>query len=258
VPGYNTAQELAALEEVGDRYSPDLVIVGFFLNDFTGFEPVRHPGVFARAASLVMRTMQRHVYSTEFYKRIYLTLRYRLTESPENQQRLEHLGDEDALLARPADQSAAQRLTPFDRLSDEEVRSFECVGAGPPLRSDLAADLRKQAPWLKSWFDAVHGFQALDREGKYRIVFFINMGPKECGGADRFMDFGTGADNDALLEILGRGTPAVSSWREFLYYRPSQMPAAAGHSLGNSNVVKAKVLFEFLSAGVLPPLLSSR
>jgi hypothetical protein len=33
------------------------------------------------------------------------------------------------------------------------------------------------------------------------------------------------------------------------------MPGAAGHSLGNSNVVKAKALFDFLSSSVLPPLL---
>jgi hypothetical protein len=52
----------------------------------------------------------------------------------------------------------------------------------------------------------------------------------------------------------GRGTPVVCSWREFLYYRPSQMPAAAGHSLGNSNVVKAQVLLPFGRDRVLPPL----
>jgi hypothetical protein len=126
---------------------------------------------------------------------------------------------------------------------------------GPPGRSELSVDLRNRAPWLAKWFAAIEQFQALNRSGKYRIVFFINMAPKECGSADRFFDFGTGADNDALLEILGRGTPAVSSWHEFLYYRPSQMPGAAGHSLGNSNVVKAKALFDFLSSSVLPPLL---
>jgi hypothetical protein len=59
----------------------------------------------------------------------------------------------------------------------------------------------------------------------------------------------------AVAAILGRGTPAVSSWGEFLYYRPSQMPAAGGHSPGNSNVVKAKALFDVLSGAVLPPLL---
>jgi hypothetical protein len=255
VPGYNTAQELAYLNEVGGQYRPDLVIVGFFLNDFSGHDPDLTPGLAARLRSAVMRTMQRHVYSTEFYKRAYLTLQFSLSESKENQQRLLHLEEEDALLGRPdSDQAALHKLGGFERLSDEEVRSFECSGTGPPGRGELSVDLRNRAPSLAKWFDAVEQLQALHRTGAYRIVFFINMAPKECGGADRFMDFGTGADNDALLEILGRQTPAVSSWGEFLYYRPSQMPAAGGHSLGNSNLVKAKALFDFLSGSVLPPL----
>jgi len=257
VPGYNTAQELAYLNEVGASYQPDLVIVGFFLNDFTGHDPDVTPGLAAKIGSSIMRTMQRHVYSTEFYKRAILTLQFRLSESAQNQQRLVHLEEEDALLGRPnADQAPEQKLGDFARVSDEEVRSFECVGTGPPGRAELSVDLRNRAPWLAKWFEAVEQFQALNRSGTYRIVFFINMAPKECGSADRFFDFGTGADNDALLEILGRGTPAVSSWREFLYYRPSQMPGAAGHSLGNSNVVEAKALFDFLSGRVLPPLLT--
>lgn len=257
VPGYNTAQELASLNEVGERYAPDLVIVGFFQNDFSGFEPVTQPGAVDRASSAVMRAMQRHVYSTELYKRIYLTLRFRLTESRENQQRLEHLETEDALLGRPnADQASEQKLGGFERLSEEAVRSFECRDMGPPGPPALAADVRNRSPQLASWFAAVEGLQALHRAGKYRILFFINMAPQECTGADRFIDYGSRADDDALQEALGRDTPVVSSWHEFLYYRPSQMPAASGHSLGNANLVKAKVLFEFLRDRLLPSLVT--
>lgn len=255
IPGYNTAQELAYLNEVGERYAPDLVIVGFFLNDFTGVEPRTNPGLVDRATSGVMRTMQRHVYSTEFYKSVYLTLRFRLTESKENQQRLEHLATEDALLGRPnADQAGEQKLGDFERFSDEAVATLDCSDMGPQGPPALSADIRNRAPSLASWFAAVEGFQALHRAGKYRIVFFINMAPNECTGRDRFVDYGTGRDNAALLEILGRDTSAVSIWREFLYYRPSQMPGAAGHSLGNANLVKAQVLFDFLRVFVLPPL----
>lgn len=258
IPGYNTAQELAYLQEVGDRYAPDLVIVGFFPNDFSGVEPNLRPGIAARATSAVMAVMQRYVYSTELYKRIYLTLRFRMTESAENQQRLAHLETEDALLGRAnVDQAAEQKLGGFQRLSDEDVRSFECVGMGPPAPAELAADIRNRSPHLQPWFDAVEGFQALHREGRYRIVFFINLAPKECKGADRFVDYGTSDDNEALLEVLGRATPVVSSWNDFLYYHPSQMPAAAGHSLGNSNLVKAQALFNFLRERVLPPLVPS-
>lgn len=255
IPGYNTAQELAYLNEIGERYAPDLVIVGFFPNDFTGFEPKPDPGVVERAASGMMRAMQRYVYSTELYKRIYLTLRFRFTESTENQQRLAHLETEDALLGRPnADQAPEQILGGVERLNDEEVRTFECRDMGPEGPPALSADLHNHAPGLKPWFDAVEGFQALHRAGKYRIVFFVNLAPKECTGADRFIDYGTGRDDAALLEVLGRDTPAASSWREFLYYRPSQMPGASGHSLGNANLVKAQALFNFLRDRVLPPI----
>ena len=37
----------------------------------------------------------------------------------------------------------------------------------------------------------------------------------------------------------------------FRHMRPSQMPLAAGHSIGNSNDVKAEVLFTFLKDHVL-------
>lgn len=259
VPGYNTAQELAYLNQVGASYAPDLVIVGFFLNDFTGFEPNANPGIVDRAVSSVMRVMQRHVYSTELYKRVYLTLRFRVTESTENQRRLEHLETEDALLGKPnADQAREQTLGNVERFSDEDVRTFECRDMGTPDPPVLAADLRSRVASLGPWFDAVEAFQALHRAGKYRIVFFVNMAPKECTGQDRFTDFGTGADAAALVDVMGRDTPAVSSWHEFLYYRPSQMPGASAHSLGNANAVKAQALFNFLRDRVLPPLVPAR
>ena len=258
VPGYNTAQELAYLDQVGERYAPDLVVVGFFTNDLTGLTPNAHPGLMRRAGAAALSTLQRHVYSTELYKRIYLTLRFQLTESAANQQRLTHLEQEDALLGvTDATQAPEQKLGGFERLSDEDVRTFECAGIGPAGRAALAEDVRRHAPELQPWFDAVEGFQALQRSGKYRIVFFINLAPNVCGDPDRFFDHGTGADNAALMEVLGKDTPVVSSWPEFLYYRPSQMPAAAGHSLGNSNVVKAQALFNFLRDRMLPSLIAS-
>ena len=94
----------------------------------------------------------------------------------------------------------------------------------------------------------------LHREKQYRIVFFVNMAPIVCPGADRFFDGGRLADDAALLEVLGRDTPAVSSTRAFLQYRPSQMPAAGDHAIGNSNAVKADVLFRYLRDRVLPPV----
>lgn len=256
VPGYNTAQELAYLHEVGPRYQPDLVIVGFFPNDFSGYEPHASPGVTRRLASAVLRTLQRHVYSTELYKRVYLTARWRLLASAPDRQRLEHLESEDALLGRPHPATAdEQKLGDPERFGDEEVRAFVCDGIGPAGGATLADDLRNRAPQLASWFHAVERFQELHRTGTYRVVFFASMAPFVCSGADRFIDHGTVADSDAVMAVLANGTPAVSALPEFLHYRPSQMPAAAGHSLGNANLVKAKVLFEYLRDRVLPPLI---
>jgi hypothetical protein len=53
---------------------------------------------------------------------------------------------------------------------------------------------------------------------------------------------------------MSDGTPAVSVHDALLHVRPSQMPAINGHSIGNSNVVKADVLFEYLRDHVLSSL----
>ena len=82
--------------------------------------------------------------------------------------------------------------------------------------------------------------------------------PPTCGdeaATDFFYDGGSKSFDALYLRILGDGTPAVSSYDAFLHVRPSQMPDAAGHSIGNANVVKADVLFTFLRDALLPPLL---
>lgn len=255
VPGYNTSQELAYLEAVGERYAPDLVVVGFFPNDFSGYEPDQSPGAVRRMLSGVLRTMQRYVYSIELYKRVYLTARWRLFSSSADRQRLEHLESEDALLSRhDAAQADEQKLTELERFSDEDVQSFACEGIGPAGEPALANDLRQQAAHLGNWFAAVARFQALHTAGKYRIVFFAQMAPHECAAADRFIDHGSFADNDALMNVLGRGTPAVSTLPELMHYRPSQLPGASSHSLGNANRVKADVLFAYLRDQLAPAL----
>ena len=135
------------------------------------------------------------------------------------------------------------------------MRSFSCEGIGPSGESGIAKDLQARPPHLASWFNAVEGFQQLHREGRQQVVFFVNMAPFVCRSADRFIDHATVADSNAVMAVLGNGTPAVSSLPEFLHYRPSEMPAAAGHSLGNSNLVKANVLFGYLRGQLLQSLL---
>ena len=107
---------------------------------------------------------------------------------------------------------------------------------------------------MLSWRRSVEELQRLNREGVHRIMFFINMAPRICPDDDRYQDGGSLRDDATLTQILGVGTPVASSTRAFLHYRPSQMPAASGHSLGNSNRVKADALFEKLRADVIPQL----
>lgn len=259
VPGYNTSDELEYLNQVGGRYQPDLVVVGFYPNDFTANEPPSRPSPARRFASAVQQSLQRHFYSYEFYKKVFLTARWALRADESDRRRIEHLGGEEVLLQRVEGVAhlPEQRIGQPDYFNDAQVRNPACPGTLPqaPDADRLRTRMREQAPEIVAWHDAVRAFQRLHRDGKYRVVFFVNMAPHECESLDRFFDGGSMDDDAALLEVLADGTPAVSTTRAFLHYRPSQMPVASGHSLGNSNRVKADVLFEHLRSIVLPPLL---
>jgi hypothetical protein len=262
VPGYNTRQELTYLQDVGQRFQPDLVVVGFYANDFYGNDEQPAPGWFRSTTSALLRAAQRHVYSLEFYKRVYLSARWALSRDDGDRRRLEHLNTESEL-AVPLDSiegAPEQLLTAVDYFDADDVRSFECVGV-PKIDAskpgELAERIRGGDAALAPWLDAVSDMRQLSARHPYRLVFFINMAPETCSGQDRFYDAGALADDRVLLEFLGQGTPVVSSAGRFLHYRPSQMPLAAGHSLANANAVKADVLFEFLRDRVLPPLLTS-
>ncbi|MGH9199652.1 MAG: SGNH/GDSL hydrolase family protein [Vicinamibacterales bacterium] len=260
VPGYNTSQELAYLKEVGGPYDPDLVIVGFYENDLADNAQELRPTWLARARSAVQRTMQRWLYSYEFYRRVALTLRWRLTTDARDDGRLRELEGESVLLGRVegAGDRPEQRLTEVEYLDDDAVNSFACLeeAVGDARADSLVKRLRSTSGEVAAWRRAVAELQRLNREGIHRVMFFINMAPRICPDGDRFADGGSLQDDETLSAVLGEGTHVASSTRAFLHYRPSQMPAASGHSIGNSNRVKAEVLFDYLKARVLPPLLS--
>ena len=260
VPGYATSQELAYLQRVGERYAPDLVIVGFYQNDLTGNERPQLPSVMRRLRAGIQGWMQQRLYSYEFYKRAALTARWRLFTDEPTRQRLEHLLTQEIPLMR-RDYSAGdepQQLTPVDRFEAADVEGFRCEAQPGPDRR-LSAHLREQldSPDVETtaWLQAVRGFQRLAATGKYRIAFFINMAPEVCQASDRFFDGGSLEFDEVLRSVLGQGTPVVSTVRDFLKFRPSQMPGASAHAVGNANRVKADVLFEFLQSQVLPGLL---
>jgi hypothetical protein len=248
VPGYNTRQELAYLERVGPRYQPDLAVVGFFENDLADNDVSTDPTVRRRVISAIQGSMQQWLYSYELYKRILLTVRWQWLTSTPDRRRIEALASDDSLTARSSNSDQlAQQLTAVERLPDAET--FHCRERDDnPNRDRLANHLADTNPSIVMWKRSVAEFQRLHREGVYRVAFFINSAPDECPGADRYFIGSAAEDEAALRAILGNGTPVGGSLHAFLPYRPSQMPRANGHSIGNANRVKADALFDFLVA----------
>ena len=254
VPGYNTRQEFTYLQEVGARYQPDLVVVGFFLNDVIGNAPPPAPSVVRSAASRALAFLQSHWYSTEFYKRVALTATWRLSGSAAFRQRFEALESEEHMSAKlnQVDAAREQELRPFDRYSDAEVASHVCKDAMVPSAKDLA-ELQSQ-PDFPAFVDAVRAFQRADQEGPYRIVFFLNVIPPVCPDGDYYYD-AKSLEHDFFLKLFsGTGTPTVSAYPAFLHARPSQMPRAEAHAIGNANQLKADVLFADLQPRVAAQL----
>ena len=254
VPGYNTSQELAHLLEVGPAYRPDLVVVGFFDHDLVDNHPIARPGAPVRAATRALAFLRRHVYSLELYKRVYLTLAWRLSTRTDYRRRLEHLGTEEQLLSdvEHVQDLKEQQLTPFERLTDQQVAAINCVYGEKPNPDTIPAMQRE--PGWRDWLESVRGFQRLPRDGAYRILFFLNVVPAICPDGDVYYDGGSADLNRFYLSLMSAGTPAVSVYEEFRHLRPSQMPNSRAHAIGNSNLVKATVLFAYLRDQLLPRL----
>lgn len=258
VPGFSTRDELTYLHMIGDRYAPDLVIVGFYVNDLVPGGAKPQPGRVRRTVSQIRQLVQQHVYSYQLYKKASATLQWRWSASDANRQQMQLLADGEALLnhTQSVEHLPEQQISEVDYFDDAAVATFACP-KWQPLDNDggLRARLRDRGPDVTDWMAAVRELQQLHQSGRHRIVFFINMAPVICQTDDRFHDGGSLGDDAALREVLSAGTPVFSSTAAFLHYRPSQMPVAGGHSIGNSNRVKADALFEGLRSSVLPPLM---
>jgi hypothetical protein len=244
VPGYNTSQELAYLKDVGSSFQPDLVVVGFFFNDvFDNYGPQ----VISRKAKLSSRIkgfLSSHAYSFHFYKKASILLKARFTGSETGRALSENLELEEGLLKRvdAVENMAEQKIVPVEPIADRSALKMTCT-VPPPL--SLIKTPQQEAVWL----DAVRGFGSQP----FPVVFFINIAPDGCLQDDVFYDGPTKDVNEYFLRKLGAVRPVVSSYDAFSRYRPSQMPLAAGHSLGNSNAVKADTLFDFLKDGQFVP-----
>src|SRR5439155_26258974 len=109
-------------------------------------------------------------------------------------------------------------------------------------------------PGWAEWVRSVRAIQELNRRGTYRIAFFINPSLRRCEDGDYFDRDGPRFEDEIFRHVLSEGTPAGTAFDEFLHYRPSQMPFANGHTMGNSNLVKAQALFGFLRDAVFPAI----
>jgi lysophospholipase L1-like esterase len=250
IPGYNTSQELAQLLDLGPRYRPDLVIVGFFLNDVVENRPPVVPSRRARAAATITTWLRTHWYSYDLYRKAIVLARARLT-SPDEVRRIEAaLATHEQLLSqRDPAPACKQRLTDPQPLAPDASLA-PCTA--PPTEPFDHRRL-EEAPGFNAWLDAVKAIGKLRREGAYDIAVFVNDAPATCRVGDVFDPRGTEErDRFFLAAFASAGLPAVSAHDAFLRYRPSQMPNASGHSVGNSNVVKADVLFAFLRDRLLP------
>lgn len=255
VPGYNTSQELAHLKEIGPTFAPDLAIVGFFENDLVDNVEPRAPGMLRIAAAKLLSFAQRHIYSIELYKKVYLQLAWKFSASDQYRQRLENINSEEQTLRKTATLSdeKLQALTNFDYVTDDEL-SRSCPSKPKP--STALVDAAQRQDGYQWWLAAVHGFQQLNREGKYHVMFFLNVPPQPCPDSDEtfYDDDGYGL-NALFMRVISNGMPVVSAHDAFLHRRPSQMPGWGGHSFGNTNVVKADVLFAYLRDRLLPTLM---
>jgi hypothetical protein len=252
VPGYNTSQELAYLLEVGPSFQPDLVVVGFFENDLIDNGPIAAPSVAARLGSRVLGVAQRHVYSFQFYKRVLLSLAWWVSGSTAYSRRLEHLETESALLNgfEPVHERPEQQLTDYARLTHEGVQPEDCFDRERP-EPGFFDELQRSEEWTQ-WMSAVRSFQHLHASGQYKVLFFLNMVPPICSSSDFFYGGESRQLNDLYLKVMGHSTPATSAFDTFLRRRPSQMPAARGHAIGNANLTKAEALFDYLRTEFFP------
>lgn len=253
VPGYNTSQELAHLLQVGPVYKPDLVVVGFFENDVVDNYEVEPAALIDRTVASLKSFLRRHVYSVELYRRIYLTAAWALSQEDDYRKRIDHLAVEDELLVnvQQAQDLKEQQLTPIERLSDDDLEWLVCQG-GQRLDPAMVDALQRNsgfAPWLRS----VRRLQELHKSGQYRLVFFLNLVPLICPDGDWFYDGGSAALNEFFMNTFSDGVPTVSTYDELLHRLPSQMPNASAHAIGNTNLVKAGVLFDFLRDRLQPP-----
>jgi hypothetical protein len=239
VPSYEMDAELKTLEEDGPKYKPDLVIVGFYENDL--YAP-------KNSQKSVWLTNLKNMFRRNFY--LYypirhafhvLTNRYVGNLTPGVHFQKSYLF-KPKVVPPPFDSST---FIPKHNL-ENSLRPPKTTRVFKPKKSPTSID------------NPVVQFQKYHNEGTYNIMFFINIAPdhdKEWE-YERFIGptrpyYYDGVQNEMnnwFLEVMGKGTPVLSSYNAFWNYSPSEVPGAWHHSLGAANLVKSDILFNFIVA----------
>ena len=87
----------------------------------------------------------------------------------------------------------------------------------------IAEDMQRD-PGYGEWLAAVRGFQKLNRDGIYRILFFLNQVPVVCRDGDVFYDGGTSFVNAFLLNVVSDGEEALAYLRQEGLHRDAPRP----------------------------------
>lgn len=245
VPGYNASQIQAHLSEVESNFKPDLVIIGFFENDLYGNRTIT-ASEFQRFLSHAKNFFRRYFYSFHFYKKAYLQFHAAMFESEEHAYRLANLALEQRMLFKleRMESLGEQTITGFSPVAVQDDSECKCK------TDSVFAPLKPNDPGFPEWNRALREIASLGSEGPGKIHSFINIAPNTCPppfiSFDRFCHGAYGQLNTWLVETLQTQGPVVSSYDTFYQYKPSDMPLAGGHALGNANEVKAQTLLRHL------------
>ena len=242
VPAYEMDAELRTLEDIGPKYKPDLVIVGFYENDLGaptyGYQPA-------------WRTKLKNFFRHNFYLFYHFRNFYHIFKSKYVLGMTPGVFFQTQYLYKPMVEPPSFDKTKF-------VFKHGLKNSPLPPRTTREFKPKKSSTNIES---IIAKFQKYHNEGTYKIVFFINIAPdhdhewnrKEFIGPIRphFYEGIHNEMNNWFMKIMGKGTPVLSSYDAFWSYKVSEVPGAWHHSLGAANMVKADILFKFISNNVI-------
>jgi len=234
VPAYEMDSELRTLEDIGPIYKPDLVIVGFYENDL---------GAPAYYMSPQWKTNLKNFFRN-FYSFYYAKIIYHKLQS--NYIRGLPAGEwfQKNYLYKPMIENPTEDVTKF-------VFKHGLKNSPHPPKTTRVFKPKNSPTNIEK---LIAKFQKYHNEGTYKIVFFINIAPDKTPPDQdgnpimpRFIDGVHNEMNDWFMDIMGKGTPVLSSYDAFWSYSPDEVPGAEQHSLATANLVKADILFNFIS-----------